>query len=477
MGKRGVVFSIISLFIFILILSNVSALQINPTSLNVSKSKGIDKQVNIEVTNNHNFTFYNVSLESSILDMEEISDLSPGETINTTFTITTDDFFEGEIRLTGLYESNLGIQNETTEVTIEYPEGQDLCNLNLVEGDSIKWINNVLDSIILRNVDTGEDITQISEGQNHTKLFPSPTVLNYKVLRWGSDFGKTCKIEVQTSEGFTHRSDYDAILDLDLNIIYKPTNIRLQFLETSFTTDFNVQKESIFVIENIGSNDAKNIHLIESDWIGYGENNFDLSPGETKTISFQITPIITNTSETNQTHERTIRAEGNFEPQEQDISIFINYAEITDDYSEDEVNDEVIKYLISKYCEDNPDDYEICGKKIVYSNNQSSEFNISMKEEQLDGITDRWFVFYDEYKKDRNNEKEKDDKRDNQIDALSQNFTEFKEDVEESNRIQMFLIIFIPFVLISGICVFILWNDWTRNKVMKGLNLFKGEKL
>lgn len=345
----------------------------------VNKTVGEQEIFTFALRNDEPFSFYNISFEeNSHIDMKEILELPPGSEINVTVNVTGNNEYLGDIRVIGLYESNLGLQNKTYDVEVDWEDGLSLCDVTLIKGDSINWINFVNDDIEISapySMFGGTNIIPIGSAKKYS--FPSPEVFSYSFMRRGYDFTNVCEIIVLSDVGKINNPDLNAILSLDLKTDYPPTFLDVIFFENNYTIDVYESNEGAFLIKNIGSNLAKNINL-ESKWFTFNKNNFDLLPEKTTSISYTIRPNIFHTNETNKTHSVLLKIDGNFEPVDKEFNIYVPYATITDDgYTTGKSLLEMIREL----CEQNPND-QLCGGEVrtVFVSENDSEFNVTLQQ-------------------------------------------------------------------------------------------------
>lgn len=478
MGNKQVIIFSIAIFLAIpLILA--TGLQVSPQTLEVNKTQGINYFINLTFTNEESFDMWNIQADEDIIKMAEIKKLEPSQSITVKANITRDDEFDGEITFIQFKNVTLGSLNETYLVDVDFIDGIDPCDLVLVKGDSIKWINKVADDVVLRNYDTQNDITTINEGDNYTMKFTSPEKFKYYFLRRGVPFGGVCEVNILNDKGIVNDPTYNGKIDLKINIDFKPTEINATFLSNNYTMDFDEEIEDIFSIRNIGGETAKNIK-ITSNWIFVSTNNFDLDAGKTKNIAYTVKPFIISTDQTNKTYNEIITITGNFPTIEKNISIFINYEHISEDYANTTINDEIIGYLIEKYCEDHPDD-DVCQRKVIKIVNESDR-TISYNTTEADW-NKIWNFQFEEAENSREFENwVKEYMYENNLtmsDIISNQtgvydaIAEVSKKLENQNSMVIFVAIFFGFLFCGGILTFLIMNEKSRNKLK---NLFsKGE--
>lgn len=383
--------------IFLSSIVSANGLSVNPDNITVNKTAGADLIVNFDLTNEEPFSFFNINFEDNpYIQMEEITELVSGDVISVEATIIADNNVNEAIRIKGFYEADIGDSNETYEIDVDFDDGISICDLTVIQGDTVIWHNLVSDEIVMRNADTQQDITTIPEGESHTIVFDNPLVLHYFFLRLGFVFTETCTINVLDDEGLVNDPNLDAILNLEVVLDFPPTTLASSVAINTFTMHFFEEREGIILLENTGSETAKNIHL-EGDWFSFSPNNFDLNPTDTRIVSFFINPEIGSTNETNQNYIKNVSITGNFATLIEEFSIFINFANIGDGTGNETVED-----LIDLICRIRP---ELCGgtTEIIYVGNGTQEFNISFTKEKVDGLFSLFFDLKDLLERNENN--------------------------------------------------------------------------
>ncbi len=472
----------INLLFLLLFIPLVSSLQItSPNEINITKTAGENQQIELQIKNPHSFTIFNISIKEDIATMPKF-DLEQGQQANITATITTDSNYDGKLTIIGEYETTIGSSNETEEIIVSYYNGIDKCNLNLIKGDSVKWINEDTDEIILREIDSNSNFATIPKGDSYTKTFNNPTNFKYEAI-WVSPFTPICSINVMDDEGLVHNTEYDAEIQTNINIEYPPTTIETTFLQTEYEINHNQQLEDVFKIKNIGNKPAKNIEL-SGEWFEFDNNNINIPAGQSKNIGFKINPNIIRTNQTNQTYQKQIQIKGNFETINQTIEIFIPYKKLS--YSENitEIDEELIKNFIKVFCENNLEECEeiFLGyfQSSGYYNNSLGDVDISKKSiiELQETIRRLSLKLNDIQREDQetkflatstlNKSQETSNKT---LQILEENI---KEDQELKETIQLLLGLFFGTLLIS-ILGFIAIKQYKKTKANKYMGLSSGE--
>jgi len=474
-------YNLVILLILLTPLVSANGLNIHQTELNINKTYQVDYNFELTITNEEPFKFFNVTFKEDDIVLLQKFDLESGETKNVTATIIRDEDYLGKLTIVAEYETTIGISNKTEVVEIDYDTGFDRCNLNLVKGDKITWINNVLDEVDLTNAETGGDFATILEGESYTKTFSYPEELDYYATRIDLQFTQTCTINVMDDEGLVHNSEHDDVMDLDLNILYNPTTLSTNFLTNYYTIEYSKTKDDLFKITNTGLNNAKNIHL-SGEWFYFTKNNFDLEVGESTNIGYTIDPEIWHTNETNKNYTKTIQITGNFDTINQEMSIYIPYAKISDLFSEGDVDEEVIRNFFKYWCLENPDD-ELCKKSII-SGGGSDQTNYSLGGDALRKLIERQARQEDEQDIFQKMQLEIDKNQTEKLSSLDSKFGNQSNELfgirgEMSNLVTaiLFIVIFMLFIICGGITTYLLLRGGVRDWAKRKIKMHRGERL
>ena len=68
---------------------------------------------------------------------------------------------------------------------------------------------------------------------------------------------------------------------------------------------------------------------LNSDWFSFSLNNFNIPSGGSRNVGYTINPLITNTTQTNQTYSKILTITGNFLSQNKTFDIFIPFKSVT----------------------------------------------------------------------------------------------------------------------------------------------------
>jgi len=470
---------------FCLAMVSANGLRIDPTTITVNKTVGVDENIIFTIHNDEPYAFYNISIDDDFgyITIDDIDELASGENITVNAIITADVNKEEDIRVKGFYISNVGEQNLEHFVNITGDSAQsfdvDPCDFTIIKGDSITWTNvDSYSTIHLRDMDSTDgsgnpipiDGGIITRGSSFTKQFTVAGDFNYGVYL-GEDLNfdlDTCSVVIQPTSGPVNDPDLDGVFHLSLTTDYEPTEITVTVVEsdTSFRP-FNKEEGGIISIKNSGDKIAKNVHL-EGQWFTFAENDFDIQPGSTNNVEYYVEPAVSSTADTNKTYYQNITISGNFDQYSREFEVFVEYRENIDPDNPSAYGG--IDELLREFCERNPD---ICTPVIIEEGGngtqKSATFNIT--EEQW---KDLWIHIFEESEA----RKTLDNYIKEEISGLSQNsnnntavithlmklFEEEKETNESSIKSIVIFIIIIFVVIACCVAALLIYLWRTKNK-------------
>lgn len=357
----------------------------NQTSFTVNKIYNQNLSITFNLQNTESFSMYNIRFSNlSVIEFPTIARLDSGQSAIITAIVKTNDVLSNSVqKIIGFYNATLGSSHANYSNGIDYYVGfQGFCDKSIIRGDSVNWINNVPDTVTLRNVDTGLDITTMNQNTNYQTTFNEPTTLRYMAIRRGFIFTSICTLTVLNDVGLITNPQYDGSIILSTTIDYNPTNLTSSILQTAFTMNAWDVKEGVLTVSNTGNMTAKNIRLT-NEWGSFSPNNFDLEPGQTRAIVLTIRPYLQNTAETNTTHYHPLTVIGNFPTITHNMSYYVNYAVVNGSNYTSQYQS--LKDAIDLLCRQFPD-AQYCQSQptVVFVGNSSSDlFSFNMSQDQL----------------------------------------------------------------------------------------------
>lgn len=355
-------FLVLSVFLVSFISAN--GLQVSPVSITINKSENLNYVYNITICNTESNDFQDIKFEDNSLIQISSMNLSSGQCINASANIIANQDFTGSIRLKGFYVSDLGQQNVTRTLSVDYVNGLSACDFSIIMGDTIIWNNLVSGQINLINADTLGLVSTLNQNGSYSNTFYTPTEFRYYFTRLGLRFTDICTISALDTQGLINNPELDFLLNLNIDISYIPTDLIINVFNDNYTIIPGQKAQDILNIRNNGNNTARNIYL-SGNWITFTTNGFDLAPGESRNVGYDIFPILMNTSQTNQTYKINLSILGNFNSFYKIININIPFTEITSNIYEnsatlEQLAKERIEFILA-YCQDNPNNAD-CSK-------------------------------------------------------------------------------------------------------------------
>ena len=447
---------ILFLLTFLLALSvlNASGLVVTTGVSTINKFYANDYMFNLTITNTDAKDYYNLTLDNTAFLMNKIDKLSAGQSVTTNVMVTANTNTNYNLRIKGFYYSSVAPNPKTVNILVT-AYNSNPCSLSVIQGDTVNFTSNVINNINLKMYpgDVPVDGSTISANQSFYKVFSTIGSQGYQwfVASWG--FGQICTITTLSSIGYINDPQLDGLFNMTVNTQYNPTTVAVTILQTNYTLDFNANNDGIMSITNTGNYTAKNITLI-GDWFSFDTNNFDLNPQATKAIKYTISPHLYQTNQTNQTYNKIMAINGNFNTVNANFNIFINYATVVNS-----INDTNSTSLYQYLCTNWP---QLCQPQIVYvpyANASNSSSTVTITAEQ-----------WRDYNLDLQNEKEARQTTDNVVkekfDNVSSNVDSISTRIgnisnvldaklNETSNAQSGIITFIAILLLTAIIVIV----------------------
>ena len=383
-----------------------AGLVVSPSPVIINKTVGQNAPIIFQVTNTESFDFFNISLDSNnVVSSNTLNTLQAGKSANISATVVTNTAGDYVVPLKGFYISNLGGTNANFNINVS-SNNLTSCSFTMIAGDTITWRSFVLDPITLINADTGIPLEGgvIQPNATIQKQF-SAGVFRYYFTRANFQITPTCTVTVLGTSGLINNPAYDGNLSLKVSTNFEPTSVSMNTLQSNYTLDFTSSQDGLMSVTNTGTKTAFSVHL-SGEWFSFSSNDFNLLPGETKGLIYTISPLVQQTNDTNKTYIKNIVVSGNFQTQTVPITIFIRYADLNGNATDD------VNYLLNVFCPRYPTSV-LCSpepqKEYVYVNNFSdAEVNVTMTQKQIEGMFAYLFEVGDTVKTESNARKESD---------------------------------------------------------------------
>lgn len=387
----------------ILLISFVSANGLTVMSDNsFTIEKVVDEHENITfiLKNEEPFDFFNISFEDNLyIEMDVISSLSNGADVNVTALVIGNNDFVGEIRIKGFYEAQLGEQDITHEIDVDFgdtnSDSLSICDFTAIKGDQVIWTNLVSAPIVLRNVVTDNIVTTILIGESYQMNLDIPQLFRYRFERNGFVFTDVCDINILDDFGFVNNPDLDAVINLNLDVSFPPTTLEITSFVDSYNIRFDEEKDDQFLtIKNNGEEIARNIYL-EGEWFkDFTKNDFTLASGASTNVGYTVASSgIFRTNQTDMTYVKNLTVTGNFGTISKSVDIYIKPANIGEDgngtggMSFDE--------WLTAYCIDNPDNTILCPQPKIIFKDGGGINDSGTTSEALNGLIRAFYIYMD----------------------------------------------------------------------------------
>lgn len=460
--------------------NGLAVVGLNDTILQVNKTIGQAQTVQLQIENQEPFTFFNISfLNNPYIEMTSISQLGSGQTVTFDANIIGTESFNGEVRIKGLYQANVGSGDpETEDIFISYNSGTDTysidrCSVSIRKGDSIRWHNNAGNTVRLIRAPDDTPISggEIPNGGEITLDFNSEEVITYYVAIASFPITPNCQINVLGDTGLVNDPNLDAVFTLDLKVKAQPTTISVNTPITAYTISHSSSQEGAIFITNTGSQPVVGLSLeSDSGWFSFSPNNFNINIGETRVVTYQIAPLISSTNETNQTYSKNVEIKGNFDTQTQSFTITVPYASVIQNNGNFTSGRSIIDVL-QEYCLDNPGEV-FCNNGTGLGNGavNDPEFNISIKNSQFLDLARSIVGFKDEFTTALNFIKDNDaqesiwqNETNQRLAVLEEGFLENNERGESNKALLFSIVVGILMVIAISASGWVIWKKRTEN--------------
>lgn len=315
----------ICILLLITLTYSVSALTIEPSSIESSLYLNQTEIIKINITNTHPFNVYNLSFSPTLnIAYPRIDFLESGKTIEAEIIINPETSFQRTAftsKVSFNYYTNISQNPETIEITItdsQYsPQSKDI-----YQGDSIIWNNQ---GTIQHSVTCSEFDQSLQPQNTYQRAFNEIKTIDYWDKYTG--FHGYLNIKDRTVQELTYNSDYDKTFITFLTSLYAESIIDLSLDTDNFSIEPNGMTEGMVKVQNTGNKTAIGINLnATSNWIVFNENSFNLTAGQTNYITFTIVPYMEYSNQTNKTYLIDITAKGkNTNHPTDTLSLFIKY--------------------------------------------------------------------------------------------------------------------------------------------------------
>lgn len=348
--KKEVIF-IFGILLISLVSAQVSIVQ-NPFTINQKVGDTNVYQFTINNSENYpvlDFTFGNLNSMGFNFSNTTIPANST-RTINMTVTPTSAFSGASPQNVQFNFYANIPMQVSTYDVYIN----QDGFSPNYIPmrvGDTIIFHNQ---DTIVHNVFSGYFNQNLQPNSTYSYIPQSTGEIDYYDSGWSeyTKFHGVLNVISRTSQEEVHNPNLDFTWNLNLNFYLNPTNITYELIDTNVTASPTSSSQGLIKLTNTGNYDASKIHLSSSNWITFDKNDFDLTKGSQKYVTFTVYPVVSSTNETNKSYSVPVIISGNnIDNQTKNVNVFVSYYEINGGLGSDLGT---LTYLQNVYCPAHP---------------------------------------------------------------------------------------------------------------------------
>ena len=323
----------------------ISALSVTTLTPSIEVQYNTEKQIQVNITNDKAYKLFDIALENEYATMETLDlNQSKSQIVTITLKVNKTGNFDTTLNFKGYKKKScteVGSITHQVDVNAQNLFSED--DLTICTGDvvSITNKNNGTESLYykLESVfDTEPKIVCdlmtggcpiLSLGSTYTTSFNNKGYFSFQTFETSGPWYSSLQIEVSNQTILTHNNEDDGSLVLNIKSVLEPTTLTIDYITNyNFSMSYTEVKSGSLVIKNIGANKAVGITL-NSDWVVFNKNNFDLEPQATSSIDFDIYPSVLTSSDTGKSYKKVINISSqNSDTINKTIFIYVEYSEI-----------------------------------------------------------------------------------------------------------------------------------------------------
>lgn len=331
---------------------------IEPSSTEVSMFQNDISKQEITITNQNNFTIFNVSFSANqYITYPTIDKLEINQSVKKNVTISPTSLFSRTAYTSSVvfyYLADITLPAITYNITVN-DNGFTPTNLFIYTGDSVKWLNNGSLPHTLTH-STFDDTLQ--PNQSATKTFSSEVFIDYHDTSIG--FHGYINITKRPQQFATNPNfNRNFVINLESRPVGATLNGSIN--PTSYQVRHTQSTDGIIGISNNANVTAINVRFSSnSSWIFYDDNSFNMTPQQNRFIPFHIKPLLHNITESNQTYEFDISIlSDNSNTITTPITVFVPFEETLVSENQSSLEDCLIENSVcwiarKEFCDANP---------------------------------------------------------------------------------------------------------------------------
>jgi plastocyanin len=201
-------------------------------------------------------------------------------------------------------------------------------SLQIGQNDTVTFHSQIAQDVQVR--DFGSGFQQVNVLAQQTASATYTTLANYTFYNSPLGYTGTLAVLPRSSVALAHDSTTDVQMQFRVSSVLAPSAVQINLLSSSITVNNNqTYPQALIEVRNTDPNlVVNNVHLSADRWVSsnFSSNDFNLQAGGVKHVTFNITPYVTKTSETNMTQYITLNVTtGNAGNTSKQIAVFINY--------------------------------------------------------------------------------------------------------------------------------------------------------
>lgn len=333
-------FQIFLFFVFFIILFLVVAnfasanLLVQPSTMEINVDRGVSKVFNLVVTNNESRPVFNVSFSSvPNFVFPVVTRLEPNESRLVSFSVLTQDLFNQVFvsSVSFLYEIPYSAPPSSFVVSVDDSVFVPY-NSSILVNDSVVWVNLLSEDVVINDLGSGFAPVSIPALSNVSRVYNGlGSWLFYPSTVHGSlGFTGLLSVLSRPNTAFAHDSSLDRTVVFNVHSLLPPSALQLFVLSQNVSANNNVSFQGLLEVRNTQPIIITGVHLYADRWVsGFSENDFNLPALSSKIVYFNVTPLVSRTSQSNRSQVVNVFANSsNAGLTFDDFPIFINFVNL-----------------------------------------------------------------------------------------------------------------------------------------------------
>ena len=365
---------------------SVFGLSINQTTFQNSILQNMNYSFYANLTNNENETIYDIYIQPiSYYNFSKIDSLQPNSSILYNMSVFTNTTLDTTLSSKLVWSYKKMLLSDSDIFYVNITESGFRPNNLAIDGNDVIIFSNIGQSS--HTISEFNNLFSFDVSQNANQNLTFDINGNYTVVDEKTGYIMYLNISNATKLTSVHYSQNDVPISFRIISSYSASSLSNTFYTTDFTIDYNGYGDG--VMQMVSNDNSYNIHF-DMPWTTFSDNDFSLAKDQNKIITFRISPIVNQTSDTNKTHELNLKVTSSNTPSyNQLIKVSIPYQYLG---STDQNNNTVeFVYLFDEdkcyaFCDKYPDKCPLKTEtKIEYVTQKD---NLTITEQDLQNLKD-----------------------------------------------------------------------------------------